>query len=219
MVPRARQVLVGFLALVLTPAIPVASQTNAPHHQRLEIAPAFGTYMPTGRLDVSFNCAAVKGVRTYCPDLTTERSAAIGARVTRWLGRRGGIEGSLWYSRGGVADASGYPTYYPSGISGGRVWLASLRALCNLIAPAPNTSLVLVGGPAVVQRAGDGWSYDRKGVLMAGMVGVGVDIHPGNGGGVRATIEEYLYNVLGAMRHDAVLSLSLAMSPSARRKQ
>ena len=223
------------LALAAAAAIALAHPTRAQAQLKLEIAPALGAYAPGGSLadlfvDL-FACGYPKSIPTpttcEIPHLKQDGAVAVGGRVTAWLGKRGAIEGSFWYAPSGLTDTTRYTPSSPQGSGGGEndnVVVISLRAVVNVVAPVRAMSVFLMGGPAVVRRAGAAWAYTSKTTSKGGVLGVGLDIHPGHGLAFRAAIENYLYKLYkldsgyapGAMpstfHHDFVFSLSMGPS-------
>ena len=224
---------VNRVALAAAAMILLACPIRAQGHRKVEIALALGAYVPGGSLadlfaDL-FACGYPKSITTTCeiPHLKQDRAVAVGGRVTAWLGKRGAIEGSFWYAPSGLTDTTRYTPSSPQGSGGGEndnVVVISLRAVVTVVAPVRAMSVFLMGGPAVVRRAGAAWAYTSKTTSKGGMLGVGLDIHPGHGLAFRAAIENYLYKIYkldsgyapGAMpstfHHDFVFSLSMGPS-------
>lgn len=215
MVTRALQVLHPTIVAAAAVTV-IIHPTSAQSHPRLEIAPALGGYIPAGAVEIAFECVTDPCVG---PVLQQDRAVALGGRVTAWLGTRGGIEGAFWYSPSGVVDRAQYATIVPDGFGGnGTVILGSLRAVVSVTAPARTMSLLLMGGPALVHRAGQAWSYGSNNTSFAGTFGIGLNIHRGHGVSSRAAIEGYLYELRplapywgrSTLHDDLVFSLSLA---------
>jgi hypothetical protein len=210
--------------LATAAAIAIAHQASAQAHRRLEIAAALGTYVPMNQLPVGpgnmFAETAIclghdpLGLCPPGPSLQQKQALAIGGRVTSWLSRRSAIEGTFWYSPSGVTQ-----TYR----SAGKIVIADVRFVLSLAPQASTMSVLLLGGPAVIQRFGDAY-VDVKGTTSpGGAIGIGLDIHPGHGYSFRAEIGDYLYSVQFASgpgpgglvgqrksQHDVVFSLSMS---------
>jgi hypothetical protein len=139
--------------------------------------------------------------------------------VTVWLNTRGAIEGSFWLVSSGVHDTPGFEKP-----GDGNVVAASLRYVLSVFPHAPKVSLLLMGGPGVVQRSGDAWTNTTGTTSPAGILGMALDLHPVHTWGLRATVEDYFYSVRftsdpleGAgpsqSQQDFVVSLSLSVRP------
>jgi hypothetical protein len=209
---------------VLVATSVVAQPASAQAHRRLEIAPALGVYVPSGGvpLPVQLGCPRVEFIPCEFPSFKEARTVAIGGRVTAWLGTRTAIEGSVLYGSSRVTDLTRYtgPDPWQLGAQG-NVVLTSLRAVLNVAPRIPAMSVLLMAGPAVIHRFGDGWSEWWKGpTSLGGAVGIGFDIHPGHGLGFRAAIEDYIYSFdslhpsaySSEFHHDFVFSLSMGPS-------
>jgi hypothetical protein len=169
-------------SMVLVLTISLAPLTGAQARRRVEIAPALGAYAPM--LDLP-DVGLVGCFDFPCSHPNRQKlSVAVGGRVTSWLSNRGAIEGSFWYA--------------PSGVSGdysntsGNIVMAGLRLGLNLVPRAPAMSVLLMGGPALVQRSGDFYDGLRGRTSFGGALGIGLYTHPGRRFGFRAAIEDYL---------------------------
>jgi hypothetical protein len=198
MIPRSVEVFVNRGALVAAASITLAPPASA-QGLRFEIAPAVAAYLPTRQMPFYPWVGFPKCGGCMTPPLPQQNHAvAAGGRITAWLGKRGGVDGSLMYSPSGVREY-GYLTYAPSvSVSSGSIVVAALRAVVRVDAKAPTMSVLIMGGPAMIHRSGS-YYYDVAPVQgttsFGGAVGLGLDIHPGHRVGIRATIEDYLYRV------------------------
>jgi hypothetical protein len=200
------------------------AQTSGQTHHRVEFAPMLGGYVPTRGLysrNHGWACQAMKG-GPPCPDVTPDvrqmSGSAIGGRVTLWLNTQGAIEGSFWLVSSGVHDVTGFEKSIDGNIAG-----ASLRYVRSVFSHAPKVSLLLMGGPGVVQRSGDAWTYTTGTRSLAGVLGMALDLHPVRTWGLRATVEGYYYSPtlnndpIGGgpwqSQEDVVASLSLSVRP------
>lgn len=212
---------------VLVATSVVAQPASAQAHRRLEFAPALGVYTPARHLTLPtllIGCPKIdpdpcSGSYVPPPPPTQNRVAAVGGRVTAWFGNRGGIEGGVWYAPSGVTDQ----TFGGSG----NVVTATLRVVGRLVSRGDRMSVLLMGGPALIHRFGDAYAELIGATTPGGMLGIGLDVHPGRRFGFRATIEDYMYSLrlryylpagfysVSNFQHDVVLSLS--MSPFGQR--
>jgi hypothetical protein len=230
LVSRARGV-----ALTTLGTIALAHPTNAHAQRRIEIAPALGAYVPTHHLplgpgDIFFVGGACRGGGPPCPPAVPEsqtRTVAVGGRVTAWLSNRAAIETSFRYAASGVKFVSATPELVDSTVvQRGTIIVADLRLLLALAPQARSKSLIFMGGPAVIRRSGDVYADVRGTTSPGGVLGVGLDIHPGHRVGLRAQIDDYLYTVkfasgtgpeVGSWRFQQDVVLSLSLNPFRQR--
>lgn len=222
MFARALEVLVNGVALAAAAEVTLAHPTSAQTHPRFEIAPALGVYLPSRQLPLGPTPAiCVEDENGQCRTFFLEQSGAVavGGRVTVWLNNRGAVEGLFWYSPSGV---TGFVVEDYEGA--GNVVMASLRFVASLAPRARTMSVLLMGGPAVIHHSGDYYSDLRGATSFAGVLGIGLDIHPGRRFSFRAEVEDYVYSAqlasgipMGSttagprtLHHDFVLSLSIS---------
>ena len=211
MFARALQVVFNGVALATAAAIALPHQVAAQARRGLEVAPAVGAYLPTGNLPggSAFHiCIPDPSNPDKCLPFVVraKQAVAVGGRVTAWLSNRGAIEGSFWYSPSRVV--SGFLPVDSSEQAGNFV-AAALRFVLSLAPRAPAMSALVMGGPAMVHRS---FENSPEGTTsFGGALGFALDMRPKRHLGVRAQIEDYLYNPHAAMRHEFVLSLSISL--------
>jgi hypothetical protein len=219
MFARHLKILANAVALATTVTMSLTPRTSAQARPRLEIAPALGTYVPTGALPYGprgtthFGCLDT-GAESCS---LTERQAlavAVGGRVTSWFGNRGAIESSVWYAPAGVTGSERGP---------GNILMGSLRLVANLAPRATTMATYLLGGPVVIHRFGS-YVADLTGTTsFGGALGICLDIHPGREFAFRAQLEDYLYSVRfeagGEKRSQQDLVLSVSVNLFGRRER
>jgi hypothetical protein len=221
--------LVSGVALAAAGSIVLARLTSAQGHRRVEIAPALGGFASFGGVPMPYLQACVTGRSCELASFKEARTVAVGGRVTAWIGNRVAIEGAGWYGPGHVADATHYDTTsYPGGTNNegghGGTFLATVRAVAN-VAPGPTASVLVMAGPAISHRFGVGWALWKNPTSGGGAFGIGLDIHPSHGLGMRAAIEDYVYTfdspdprfISSESHHDFVFSLSIGPTFGQRR--
>jgi len=189
--------------LATVAAIAFAHPPSAQAQFRLEVGGALGAYLPAGRLPLRYYSADIcietpedpeclTGSRSRSGGPNAQRTFAVGGRWTAWLGKRGAIEGAFWYS--------------PS--DPGTVVMGSMRAVVSLAPQARTMSVILMGGPALIHRSGFVTGLLEDPTAFGGVLGIGLDMHPGHSVGVRAQIDDHLYRV-GRLQQDFVVSFSV----------
>lgn len=208
----SRRGVAAALAVVATTALPRLA--NAQQRDGVELGLAVGAFVPMRHLlppsfATTAECSKFPedpqcGGPGASPRLIQKAAVTAGGRITSWFGARAALEEWFWLS--------------PSGVTGtvkrtGMLGIAGTRGVYRA-APAPGaTSLLLMGGPAVVLRLGGYWDEARGGAFSpGGTLGIAVDFRPDRSLRVRSMLEDYLYAVNGAFQNDFVLSLSISRS-------
>jgi hypothetical protein len=213
MLLRALTCRVNAAALAAVATISLACPASAQQRDKVELALTVGAFVPMRHLfPPSFattgECSKFPedpqcGGPGASPRLMQRTAVAVGGRVTSWLGYRGALEEWVWVS--------------PSGVTGtvnraGTILVAGMRGVYRLVPGAATTSLLIMGGPAVILRFGGYWDAAPGAYAPAGTLGIAVDLHPDRPFRLRSTLEEYLYRVNTAFQNDFVLSLSIRRS-------
>lgn len=197
------------LKVLVAAVISLAYPKSAHAQLRVEIAPAVGVYAPGSGLPYTHiaGCNLKAGGPDFrcgpLPSYLQTRGAAVGGRVTVAPRGRGttpasfAIEGSFWYVPNRVIERpSPYTLLAGTGLlnEANKIVAASLRFVLRLAPKAPVSGL-LIGGPALIHRSGEFYSgLPGTTTSPGGMLGVGVDVHPGRGLGLRGEIAMYLYS-------------------------
>jgi hypothetical protein len=181
-------VAVTVLRLAAASLVAFGLATSAQAQLRIEIAPAFGGYVPTRPLP---NTYVIVGCAPYTcdyqppppQDLQQASVGAAGGRIAIWFDRRNAVEASFLYAPSYATD----PNFgdYASGVT-----LAALRYVSRVARDLPDLSLLLMAGPAIVHRSAESW-----GTSPALALGVGIDALPKSRIGLRAEVSDYLYTV------------------------
>jgi hypothetical protein len=197
--------------------------TRADAQLKIEIAPAFGGYLPTRPLPQA-GTLLFSGDEVLPPHrLQQERAGGLGGRVAVWFNQRSAVEAAFGYAPSTITDD---PAYASPG--GGAVTTASLRYVFRVDPDLPVLSLLLMAGPAIVRRSGDAWAGLTGTTSPALGLGIGIDAFPASGIGLRGEVSDYLYNVhlsgdsdvgswnysdASAFQQDLIISLALSLRP------
>ena len=184
----------SFVAIATIAALALAHPKSAHGQFRIEIAPAFGHYIPSAQMPDPggwfIGCPAMYPPPPECftPIIPEhqERASAFGARVTGWFWSRAAIEGSFWTSASNVAGSL---------FSGsGNVFMADVRAVFSPFSPPQPVALLIMAGPALIHRSGDAWANLGGTTSPALALGAAVDVHPSWRFGIRLQVDSYLYS-------------------------
>jgi hypothetical protein len=189
---------------------------------QVEFTPWTGYYLPSAQLrqDFGWGCAAIADANgVEVPDVETpprqQSAVAVGARITTWVSKRLGLEGSLGYAPSGWSASGCYTTVTGSS----HVTTGSLRVLLRL-APHAKTGPYLLGGFVVVDRAGEAYQVGST-VNSGGVAGIGLRTFMTRLLVISAQVEAYLFPAVfgangGQFQHDFLLSLGLSVPLSHR---
>lgn len=193
-----------------------------------------GAYMPGRPDDQSFyGCPRGGPPCGPFPSYQQTGGLAVGGRVTAWLSNRAAIEGSFWFAPSHVTDVTPYADGYMGTDVAGHIVATDVRLVLSLIPQTREVSVLLMGGPAVIHRSGvlqnSSEFYSMSKTVFGGVVGFGLDIHPGRGFAIRTALEDYLYSFTFNndrspidrvwFHHDFVLSLSIGSNLFGRHGQ
>ena len=176
----------------------------------VEVTPFVGAYIPLNQLARFSSTLLILGVPAR---VTLEGNQAssftLGGRLSGWLSRRLGVEGTFSYA---WSDLDVTRTIEIPGevrrldvASGASVWAASARLLYRL-ARIERSAVVLLGaGPAIVSRGGEAYDAPAFGLPgtgsvsgttdLGGVVDLGIRVDAGSRIAIRLDAEAYLYSV------------------------